>query len=387
MIKALFNWRVFLLLFAIIIVCGSLYYVGYLSKELDEAEKERVESWVAAQQSLLTDTSQADLSLAIKISTTNAQIPIIETDEFGNPSGIYKNLDSVAIDNDSNYLKNKVLEFKRQHEPIVITLKSNPPVRNFYYYGKSRIQQELMYFPIIQLTVIGIFLVLVFLIQKSIYKGEQDRLWVGMAKETAHQLGTPLSSIEGWVELLKADDKTLSIGNEMERDLKRLLVVTDRFGKIGSLPKLEVLDLKPMLYDVVDYMRKRASGQISIITNIENQELAANISRALFEWVLENLLKNALDAMSGKGNIWVSAKREQSKIIIDIKDSGKGMPASMFKTVFKPGFTTKKRGWGLGLALTKRIIEQYHHGFISVLQSEVGKGTTFRIVIAAVPSV
>lgn len=346
----------------------------------------KVEIW-ARSQSYLSQSNGNDqqaLGLAIFISSSNNDIPIIETDEYGNITGNFKNLDSASVKSDTNFLKKKLASFKRQNNPIVVQIQSKPLVENRYYYGESRLQQQLRYFPLAQLLVLALFFIFILMVQRARNRNTQNLLWVGMAKETAHQLGTPLSSLEGWVELLKEHPENATIIPELQKDLSRLMLISDRFGKIGSSPVLEKKDIVLQIDEMSNYMRRRAGGKISITCQYAQPEMYVNISAPLFDWVIENLLKNALDAMNGKGSITIKAKQDDQHVIIDINDTGKGIPHDQISKVFQPGFTTKKRGWGLGLALTKRIVEEYHQGKISVLSSEVGKGTTFRIILKAI---
>lgn len=371
-----------LTLLATLIVVGSAIYSHYLSTLLAKTEREKVLIWSAAQKAIVQSSNTEELNLAITISTSNSDIPIIETDEHDHPTGNYRNIDSAAIAADSFYLQQQLNEFKQLHEPIIVKLQDHPLLENKYYYGESLLQKQLRYYPIVELILVSAFLILLVTVQRSRYKSSQNLLWVGMAKETAHQLGTPLSSLEGWIELLKEIPEATAIAPEMAKDIQRLILVTDRFGKIGSTPKLEKKDIIEPVRNMFSYMQKRASGKVSMSISVPPQPLYAMISIQLFDWVIENLLKNALDAMDGSGKIKVEIHAVADNMIhIDISDTGKGIPYSAQKRVFNPGFTTKKRGWGLGLTLTKRIVEEYHKGQIFVQWSEPGNGTTFRIVL------
>jgi signal transduction histidine kinase len=244
------------------------------------------------------------------------------------------------------------------------------------------LQKEVRYYPLVQLVIIGLFIIVTIVAQRSQYQNTQNQVWAGLAKETAHQLGTPVTSLEGWVEVLRDIPGNEKIVTEIEKDVDRLKLVSDRFGKIGSTPKLEERNLVEQISKMVDYIKKRASGKVQFVINSSGETfIPALVSPPLFDWVIENLLKNALDAMEGKGKIEVSMKDEAATVTIDVTDTGKGISRNNISKVFKPGFTTKKRGWGLGLTLTKRIVEQYHRGQIFVKNSEPGKGTTFRIVL------
>jgi len=402
-----FNWKILLVLIALVIVTGSLFYSRYLSLKLGRIETQRVETWVEAQRTIAGATDETNLNLAVKISSENKDIPIIEATATDSITGNYLNLDSARAANDPSYLKDKLASFKSMHAPIILTFDQDSSASLHYYYGESRLQRELRYFPVIQLCIVGLFIIVLVVIQRVANKSAQNRLWVGMAKETAHQLGTPLTSLEGWSEILKshyeptgqlkyaADLKTsesssspeeqLQILREMGTDIARLKLISDRFAKIGSAPKLTRADIASQVEKMVYYIKKRAGGGVQFGFAADQPPYQAMICGPLMDWVIENLLKNALDAISGTGSIQVCIQKNERQILIDIRDSGKGIQHSQFKKVFNPGFTTKKRGWGLGLALTKRIVEEYHHGSIFIRHSEIGKGTTFRIVLPIAP--
>ena len=383
MIQQWLNWRTVLTFFAICIVTGTIFYSNYLSKKIGAEEKQKVETWVEAQRTILTSTEQTNLNLAIRISTGNDDIPIIETNEKDSITNNYVNLDSAEVKADRNYLKQKLAEFKRIHAtPIILPISQKPFAENRYYYGESRLQKEVRYYPIAQLIIIGLFIIITVVAQRSGYQNTQNQVWAGLAKETAHQLGTPVTSLEGWVEVLRDIPGNEKLVVEIEKDVDRLKLISDRFGKIGSIPKLEERNLVEQITSMIDYIKKRASGKVQFTFNTNGEtDIPAMISPPLFDWVIENLLKNALDAMEGKGKIDVTVKDEVASVLIDVKDNGKGISKQNIAKVFKPGFTTKKRGWGLGLTLTQRIVEQYHKGKIFVKHSELGKGTTFRIVL------
>lgn len=382
MIQHWLNWRTLLTIIAILIVSGTVFYSDYLSKKIAKEEKQKVEAWVEAQRTIINASAQTDITLASKIATENDDIPIIETNEKDSITNNYLNLDSTLVANDNNYLKEKLEEFKKLHPPLQIILTENPFTANRYYYGESQLQKEVRYYPIIQLVIIGLFIVITVISQRTSYQNIQNQLWAGLAKETAHQLGTPVTSLEGWVEVLKDMKGNEEIVTEIEKDVDRLKLISDRFGKIGSIPKLEEKNLVEQVAYMIDYIKKRASGKVNFDLNTYGQtNIPAMISPPLFDWVIENLLKNALDAMNGKGAITVSIKDETASVLIDVKDTGKGIIYKNLSKVFSPGFSTKKRGWGLGLTLTKRIIEQYHGGEIFVKSSEPGKGTTFRVIL------
>jgi len=382
MFQQIINWRVLVAIIAILIVSGTIVYSRYLANKIANEEKQKVEEWVAAGRFLMESSNEADTRLPFKIIQNNENdVPIIETDE--KDSIIQSiNLDSLKIAKDRSYLNKKLRSFKSQNEPIVWTNPLDSTQRNLYYYGESRLLTEVRYYPIVQLIIVGLFIIITLLALRSSYRSAQNQVWAGMAKETAHQLGTPVTSLEGWIEMLRQNPSNDKIVGELEKDIGRLQLITDRFGKIGSKPQLEKNDIVSQVTAMVDYMRKRAPGKVSFSINTGNQkEIFANISPPLFDWVIENLLKNSLDALEGTGEIKINIENLPDKVNIDLKDTGKGIPLSIQQKVFKPGFTTKKRGWGLGLSLSKRIIEQYHKGEIFVKSSDPGKGTTFRIVL------
>lgn len=374
------NGKTILFLIAALIVAGTIWYSGYLSKKISADEKQRMDIWVEAQRALIQADENTDINLAAKISSENKDIPIIETDEHDVITKNFLNLDSNKVKADSNYLKTMLAEFKKAHEPIEIILSEKPYTVNRYYYGETLLQQEVRYYPIVQLIVAGIFLLITIIAQRTSYISEQNQLWAGMAKETAHQLGTPVSSLKGWAEVLKDIPGNDKITPEIEKDINRLELISDRFGKIGSQPKLEEKNIAAQVHEMVAYIKKRAGAKVDFTIDTDGEDnITVMISPPLFDWVIENLLKNALDAMDGHGKINISIKDEAAKVVIDVSDTGKGISKNNIAKVFTPGFTTKKRGWGLGLTLSKRIIEQYHKGQIFVKSSEPGKGTTFRI--------
>lgn len=385
MFQTIWNWRTLLALAAMIIVSGTIFYSKYLGDKIAGEEKSKVTAFAESLRIKALSNDENVIRFTNQIAVDNTEIPIIETDERDNPSGIYTNLDSLQVVSDTNYLRKMVAEFKTLHEPVKVEITSNPVTYNKYYYGNTRLQREVKYYPLVQLLIVALFILVTILALRSSHRSSQNQVWAGMAKETAHQLGTPVSSLEGWVEMMKQDPNNEKIVTELEKDVNRLRLVSDRFGKIGSIPHLEEKDIITQVREMMDYMKKRAAGKVhfSLETHGETRVMAP-ISGPLFDWVIENLLKNALDAMEGKGAIHVDIERHHTDIHIDVSDTGKGISKQNVARIFKPGFTTKKRGWGLGLSLSKRIMEQYHKGAIFVKSSEPGKGTTFRIVLKAV---
>ena len=381
MLRQIVNWRTGLAVVAILIVSGTIIYSQYLAKKIARDEKLKVEQWIRASQFILTSPPDADLRIASMIVIENGSIPIIETNEKDSITQ-HINLDSSKAAQSDSYIKNKLRQFKSQHEAIEWPDPNDPSHKNFYYYGNSDLLNQVRYYPIIQLAIVALFIIITLFSLRSSYRSAQNQVWAGMAKETAHQLGTPVSSLEGWVEMLKENSVNEKIVVELGKDVDRLRLVSDRFGKIGSTQQLEEIDLVGQINSMVDYMKKRSTGKIKFLVNSNgHQRIIGKVSPPLFDWVIENLLKNALDAMEGKGSITVDINEDPKAIYIEITDTGKGISKQNTARVFKPGFTTKKRGWGLGLSLSHRIIVQYHKGEIFVKQSEIGKGTTFRIVL------
>jgi signal transduction histidine kinase len=381
MFTQLFNWRTGLAIVAICIVSWTVFYSQYLAKKIREDEKIKIEQWAQAARNM-SDPNSSETNLTGKVLTeNNKDIPMITVNENDSVLDHY-NLDSFAIATDKDYLPNKIKEFKLANDPITWINPVNPIEINKIYYGESKLLKQVRYFPLIQLLVVALFIIITLITISTRNKSTQNQVWAGMAKETAHQLGTPLSSLQGWVEMLKDSPGNERIATEMVKDVDRLKLVSDRFGKIGSKPQLENINIVAQIENMVAYIKRRAPDRVSFIIDSGGEEnITAHANGPLFDWVIENLLKNALDAMEGKGSINVNIKNETSEIIIDVKDSGKGISKQNIAKVFKPGFTTKKRGWGLGLSLSKRIIDQYHKGELFVKHSEPGKGTTFRIVL------
>jgi nitrogen-specific signal transduction histidine kinase len=385
------RWKYSLLTFAVVIASGSLFYTSYLARNIAKSERTRAQVWAMSMKQVLAsdDNDFLNYVFAVRDSST---VPAIVTDDKGDiqlSRGLDPTKTNIKLEAEGNkklkydpaYFQSELAYMKKQHEPIKLTVLDT---QWLVYYKDSALLTELKYFPYIQLSVIAIFLLMAYTAFSSSRKSEQDQVWVGLAKETAHQLGTPISSLMAWIELMKekfnAEDDPLIA--EMENDVRRLEIVADRFSKIGSKPQLEEHKVYDVVKNFVDYFRIRVSKNISFEMT-GNPYLKAGLNVPLFDWVLENLLKNAVNAIEGKGKIKVeiSGNKIKKLVFIDITDTGKGIPRSKFDTVFQPGYTTRKRGWGLGLSLTKRMIENYHDGQIFVRESELGKGTTFRIVL------
>ncbi len=380
MFRQILTWRTLLAVVAILIVTGTIFYSSYLATKIEREERQKVEQWVDATNALL-NPDNTDVALPFKILQSNDDIPIIETNERDSITA-YINIDSAKVRANPAFLKNALNSFRAENAPISYFDPVDSTRFNRYYYGHSRLLREVRYYPLVQLFIVSLFIVMTILFLRSSYLSTQNGVWAGMAKETAHQLGTPVSSLEGWVEILKETRGNEMLVQELEKDVDRLRLVSDRFGKIGSTPQLESRDIIEQIKNVVEYVRKRASGKVIFTLNTHGlTQMPVQLSGPLFDWVIENLLKNALDAMEGKGAIGIDILDGEKAVVLDVSDTGKGISAQHISKVFKPGFTTKKRGWGLGLSLSKRIIEQYHKGTIGVKASEPGRGTTFRIVL------
>lgn len=387
MISSLLNWRTGLALVAIVIVGSSVFYSQYLAKKIIKEERLRVEQWVEAAKLLVNDSTGVSTRLVTLIIPENKTIPIIVTNEKGDII-TSANLDSAKAASSTSFVRGQLKQFRAQNAPIEYINPLDSTQRDYYYYGHTQLLNEVQYFPLIQLFIVALFIFVTIFAISTRNKSTQNQVWAGMAKETAHQLGTPISSLEGWVEMLKENPSNDAITAELKKDVDRLKLVSDRFGKIGSKPQLESHNITAEIQKMVEYMSKRATGKVQFsLTHNGNQSVSAAISPPLFDWVIENLLKNALDAMDGRGAITIEIKDNGKDIYVDVTDTGKGISAANISRVFKPGFTTKKRGWGLGLSLSKRIVEQFHNGKLFVKQSEPGRGTTFRIVLPGVQSI
>lgn len=363
---------------ALLIVGVSMYYTHQLTKEMAEEERQRISLWAEATQRLVSDTDESDLVFLMKVIEGNTSIPVLVVDETDNVT-IYRNIE-IPEEDDGKYIRHMVKKFQRENRPIEISIDEN--IKHTLYYGNSTMLNKLEYYPYIQWGIILAFFAIIFFVFASAKRSEQNRVWVGLSKETAHQLGTPISSLLAWVEILKEEKVNPDLMTEMEKDVNRLRTIAERFSKIGSIPELTPTNLDTLLQNSLSYMRKRTSDKVQITYHFKDEmPITLALNQPLFEWVIENLCKNAIDAMSGEGHINVEVAQEKEKVIIDVSDTGKGIPKSKFDAVFSPGFTTKKRGWGLGLSLVKRIIEEYHKGKIFVKHSEIDKGTTFRIIL------
>jgi len=371
------KWKLSLLGFAIVIAISSLFITNSLVTELKKEERKKIELWAFSIKQLnnINIGEECNYSLSIKVITDNDNIPVILVDECDSILE-FRNL-NMNTDNLSNSSLRKELSImKGQHEPITIDILGN---KQLLYYKDSTLLSRLRYYPFFQLGFIGLFIFIAYLVFNASRKSEQNQVWAGMAKETAHQIGTPLSSLMAWIELLKEKAGTESMVLEMSKDIKRLETITDRFSKIGSKSELQQADIVALIRQSIEYLKSRMSVNALFTLDFPNKKIMIPLNTTLFEWVIENLCKNAVDAMKGKGEIRVSITEDSNNVIINITDNGEGIDRSILKNIFKPGVTSKKRGWGLGLSLSKRIIEEYHKGSLFLMQTEQGVGTSFTI--------
>lgn len=379
------RWRFALIIIALVVVAASISYTNTVVYQLKLDEEKRVKLWFEAQQAMFDVTPEeeefCDITLNLSIIENNSDIPIILTDEHYRIIDVmnYKNKDFLK---DTAYFNAEIAYLSKYQKPVVI---ENEIIKNYLFYKQSTLITSLEWFPYFQFALLGVLIMLAYFTFSFNREAEQERVWVGMAKETAHQLGTPLTSLLGWIQninmMYPEDEDLMMIAEEMNTDVELLRLVADRFSKIGTIPKLEPINIYDNLNKHLLYVQQRASRKITFdFPDPEAQAaLMVNINPLLFDWVVENLLKNALDASEGKGQIEARVTDGEYFVHIDISDTGKGIPKRSFKSVFQPGYSTKKRGWGLGLSLCKRIVEKYHNGKIFVLKSTEGKGTTFRI--------
>jgi anti-sigma regulatory factor (Ser/Thr protein kinase) len=379
------RWKLYLAAAGIIIVLISLVYTNYLTSQLAKEERNKVQIWARAMEQLneplMEECEQCkDLTLLLEIIQSNKTIPVMQVSENG------QIIDAVNFGGDDPEDLKRQLR-KMQSDGVA-------PIEGFgnaLYYKESNVLRQLRYFPLVQLVLIAAFIGFGYLGFSSARRAEQNRVWVGMAKETAHQLGTPISAIVAWIEHLRVvrenDEEVREVLGELNNDVNRLELIADRFSKIGSAPELRPVNVFAELEACRHYMQRRAPRKVAFeFPDPRGEPLYVNMNPPLFDWVIENLLRNALDAMEGAGTIRAEVREESNQVVIDIIDTGKGIPGGKFKTVFQPGYTTKKRGWGLGLSLAKRIIEEYHSGKIFVKRSEENRGTTFTIQLPKQPA-
>lgn len=367
------NLKWFLILISFMVVSLIIWNTYQFFQKVKEDERTKMELWAEAQKTLTTSDIDAELPLVLEIFSKNTSIPLILTDQDNNILN-YNNIEEEEFKKYSTRLLEK---FKNQNVPIIIQYDTDK--FQYLYYGNSPLLTQLTYYPFALLLVIFLFLALIASYFRTNKMSAQNKLWAGMAKETAHQIGTPLSSLLGWIEIMRADHVDEQTVTEVEKDVNRLQTIADRFSKIGSEPALEKIDVVEQTKDSYEYLKSRFSNQVEFSISTPDYPLYLMLNPVLHSWTIENLIKNAVDAMKGKGKIHVTIEDDVKFIKIKVEDSGKGIPKNEFKKVFEPGFTTKKRGWGLGLSLTKRIVEEYHNGRIKVLESEIGKGTIMQV--------
>ncbi|MDR1738855.1 MAG: HAMP domain-containing histidine kinase [Candidatus Symbiothrix sp.] len=384
-----FHFKYIFILTAVVIAIVSVLITNTLVDELKSEERKKIEVWAESVELISSQTSTENINsnilnnydklLVEKIIEGNITIPIIVTDEENNIID-QRNIRSPKAE-DAAYIAKKIKAFKKKHQPISISIPISEAENlvQYIYYDDSTVLKQLQLFPFIQLTAVFIFIIISFVALSSSQKAEQNKVWVGLSKETAHQLGTPISSLMAWVEYLKTKSTDLQLLAEIDKDVQRLKIIAERFSKIGSNAEPEQMNLNDAINNAIEYMSKRISSKVSIHTTLPDQPAIVLMNESLFGWTLENLIKNAVDAMDGHGVIRIVVFTRNEKVMIDVADTGKGIAKSKFDAIFRPGYTTKKRGWGLGLSLVRRIIESYHKGKIYVYKSELGKGATFRI--------
>ena len=373
--------KIVLVVAAVVIAVASLVVSHFLVSDLSKEERNKMETWAQALHTLNNANENTDLSLVLSVLQGNNTIPVVVVDSTGMVMD-YRNVE-ISADNRKDSLSLLEKEANRMYRSgrfVKIILTDDPHADyQLVCYDESNLLKRLATYPYVQLGIVFIFVVVAIFALLSSKKAEQNKVWVGLSKETAHQLGTPISSLIAWIEILHENYPGDDMIPEMEKDVKRLELIADRFSKIGSLPEPLPSSLNNVISNVVDYIDRRTSSAVLMTVNMPNHDVVVRINASLFEWVIENLCKNAVDAMEGKGKIWISVIEDGYDVAIEVADNGKGIRHKDLKSVFKPGFTTKKRGWGLGLSLAKRIVEEYHKGRIYVKESEIGIGTTFRI--------
>jgi signal transduction histidine kinase len=369
------NTTRWVIIFASFLIISMILWNTYTFFQIFKHEERlKMNLWANAQKTLINAGETTDLELPLEIFKNNTTIPIILTEKDSIINTV--NIDEEIVKNKES-AKNFLNGLKNENEPIVIEYV--PGKFQYLYYGDSALLNKLKYYPVALLLIIVLFAGLVYNFYRSTKMATQNKLWAGMAKETAHQIGTPLSSLIGWVEILKAEDVEETTIIEIEKDIDRLQTITERFSKIGSEPKLENMDVIEETQKSYDYLQSRFSKQVEFSFTAPKEPIMILMNPTLHSWTIENLVKNAIDAMKGRGKLSLQVVQEGDLVKINVSDTGNGIPKNQFKTVFEPGFTTKKRGWGLGLSLTKRIVEEYHKGTIKVLNSEIGKGTTMQV--------
>lgn len=381
------NFSSYFIIGAVLLITGLvLWNTSLFMKRLKDDERTKVQIWAQSQKALNSEQSDDYLELSIIIGATNKSIPIIITDSngsfvrdsLGKPDPSYfQNLSENLVNNESK-LQSFLKKLKSENNPIELDLKDTS---QYIYYGNSDILNKLKYYPMTIAIIIFLLIGVIYFFFTTSKTSEQNKLWAGMAKETAHQIGTPLSSLVGWNEILKTENINPEYIVEIEKDIERLKVITERFSKIGSVPHLEDVDIVEETRNTYTYLQSRSSKLINFSLNLPEKPITVSLNSQLYSWTIENLVKNAIDAMRGKGDLKIDLSDDTKRVFIHVTDTGKGLPRSKFTKIFEPGYTSKSRGWGLGLSLSKRIIEEYHLGKIRVLKSDIGKGTTFQITL------
>lgn len=369
--------RWFIIIASLSIVALIVWNAVAFFQRIKEEERRKMNIWASAQVYLDQVDTDTGLDLYLTIINSNSSIPTILVDENG------QIVDAINIPDEIRGNREEILEYlaelKSENEPIEMDLGEGRV--NMVFYGNSPMLNKLKYYPLVLMLIIILFIAVIYFFYRTTKTSEQNKLWAGMAKETAHQIGTPLSSLIGWTEILKEEKVNPSYLVEIEKDVERLRTITERFSKIGSAPTLEPVDIVEKTKVSFDYLKIRSSKLINFKLHLPDEKILVKLNSQLYSWTIENLVKNSIDAMRGKGDLEISLKADSGSVHICISDTGKGIPRSKYKQIFEPGYTTKKRGWGLGLSLAKRIIEKYHKGRIRVLKSEIDKGTTFEIIL------
>lgn len=375
------KWKIILLAFAALIFVLSLIYTNNLMTDLRHEEYRRMELWSHAMGDFINSDPESDIGFLFEVLENNQTIPVILVDADNETIISYRNLDTIKME-DAEYAAEKLEEFRNNGKESFSIIGPDGEVMNTIYYSDSLLLKKLQYYPYVQLILIAIFIVMGYIVLNVSRRSEQNHVWLGMSKETAHQLGTPISSLMAWLEIMRDEHGETEMFREVEKDVKRLEKIAARFSKIGSKPKLQENELIGCICTTMSYLKTRIPSTIHLETNItDKDEIFLPLNVELFEWVIENLCKNAVDAIGTNGTIRITIESDENNVGIEISDTGKGISKSNFKNVFRPGYTTKNRGWGLGLSLAKRIVEEYHGGKIFVKSSEIGKGTTFRIIL------
>ncbi len=367
--------RWILIITSFLIVSLILWNTYSFFQHFKKEERIKMETWSFAQKEFANSDTNTNLNLTLRVLKNNNTTPMLVVDKNGGLNS-HNNIDENKL-KDTLYVKKLIERYKRENDPIEVTHEDK--VWLTIYYGNSPLLNKLKYYPLALLLILVLFGAVIFFFYSSNRNAAQNKLWSGMAKETAHQIGTPLSSLIGWTELLKIEDVNPDYISEIEKDINRLKIITERFSKIGSLPTLEAVDIVKETINSYDYLKRRSSDLIVFNIETPNKEISVNLNKQLYSWTIENLVKNAIDAMKGRGKLTIKIFQDEKNVMVSVSDTGKGIAKRDFNKIFEPGFTTKKRGWGLGLSLTKRIVEDFHKGKIKVLESTIGKGSTIQI--------